>query len=62
VFSVHLLLCLAVLALVGEPIHAHAGLLDALLLAGTLLTLYAVARLSLGGAEALRARRTAVAA
>jgi hypothetical protein len=61
VFSVHLLLCLALLALVGEPIHSHASLLDAVLLAGTLLTLYGVARLSLGGEHALRARRKALA-
>jgi hypothetical protein len=61
VFSVHLLLCLALLALVGEPIHSHASLLDAVLLAGTLLTLYGVARLSLGGEDALRARRKALA-
>jgi hypothetical protein len=61
VFSVHLLLCLALLALVGEPIHAHASLLDAVLLAGTLLTLYGVARLSLGGELARRMRRKALA-
>ena len=61
VFSVHLLLCLALLALVGEPIHAHASLLDAALLAGTLLTLYGVARLSLGGEHARRMRRKALA-
>jgi len=62
VFSVHLLLCLALLALVGEPIHAHASLLDAVLLAGTLLALYGVARLSLNGEQVLRARRKALAA
>jgi len=61
VFSVHLLLCLALLALVGEPIHSQASLLDAVLLAGTLLTLYGVARLSLGGEHVLRARRKALA-
>jgi hypothetical protein len=62
VFSVHLLLCLGLLAVVGEPIHAHASLLDAVLLVGTLVTLYAVARLSLGGERTLRARRKALAA
>ena len=61
VFSVHLLLCLALLALGGEPIHAHASLLDAVLLAGTLLALYGVARLSLNGEQVLRARRKALA-
>jgi len=49
------------LALVGEPIHSQASLLDAVLLAGTLLTLYGVARLSLGGEHVLRARRKALA-
>ncbi|HET9763371.1 MAG TPA: OpgC domain-containing protein [Casimicrobiaceae bacterium] len=56
VFSAHLLLCLGVLAVVGAPIHSHPGPLDAALLAGTLAALYVVARLSLSGERALRAR------
>jgi hypothetical protein len=47
VFSAHLLVCLVVLATVGDAVAPHVGVLDAALLAGTLVTLYAVARASL---------------
>lgn len=56
VFSAHLLLCLVVLATVGDAIGPHVGLLDAALLAGTLVTLYAVARASLPRAKSHRGR------
>jgi len=55
VFSAHLVVCLAVLATAGEDVRPRLGLLDAALLLGTLVTLYAVARASLGGGRALRA-------
>jgi hypothetical protein len=63
VFSVHLLLCLAALTIVGDALRPQADWLpDAALVAGTLLVLYGVARASLGGEQALRARRRALAA
>ena len=54
VFSGHLVLCLALLTIVGQSIAPHAGLLDAGLVAGSLVTLYGVARASLGSARLLR--------
>jgi hypothetical protein len=56
VFTAHLVVCLALLATVGDVAQTHPGLLDALLLLGTLVTLYAVARVSLGGSKAIRSR------
>jgi hypothetical protein len=55
VFSAHLVVCLAVLATAGDDVRPHLGLLDAALLLGTLVTLYVIARASLGGGKALRA-------
>ena len=55
VFSAHLVVCLAVLATAGEDVRPRLGLLDAALVLGTLVTLYAIARVSLGGGKALRA-------
>lgn len=60
VFSAHLLLCLVLLATVGEAVQPNVSLLDWALLAGTLMMLYGVARVSLGGGAALRARRNAL--
>jgi len=60
VFSVHLLVCLAVLAAVGDVVQPHVGLADTMLVAGTLVTLYAVARAMLEGGEALRMRWAAL--
>jgi hypothetical protein len=55
VFTAHLVVCLALLATIGDVVETHPGLLDATLLLGTLVTLYAVARVSLGGGKAMRA-------
>lgn len=60
VFSAHLLVCLALLAAVGDAVQPHVSLADTMLVAGTLVTLYAVARAMLGGGEALRMRRAAL--
>ncbi len=57
VFSAHLLVCLVVLATVGDAAGPHVGLLDAALLAGTLVTLYAVARASVPRETRARRRR-----
>jgi len=54
VFSAHLVLCLALLTIVGEGVAPHAGLPDAGLLLGSLVTLYGIARLSLGSARVPR--------
>ena len=52
VFTAHLLLCLAVLATAREALEPHRlSLLDAMLLLGTLVTLYAIARASLAAAS-----------
>jgi hypothetical protein len=62
VFAAHLVVCLALLASGGDVLEPHrVGLLDAALLVGTLVTLYAVARASLGGSKALRDYRAAAA-
>ena len=60
VFSAHLVVCLAVLATYREDSNPHLGFLDAALLLGTLVTLYAVARVALGGGKTLRAQWRAV--
>ena len=57
VFTAHLLLCLALLATVGDAVRPHASPIDAALVTGTLLTLYAVARATLDGGRAIRDRR-----
>jgi hypothetical protein len=59
VFVAHLVVCLALLATVGDAVGPDVSLLDAVLLLGTLVTLYAVARVSLGGGKALRAQLAA---
>jgi len=54
VFSAHLLVCLVVLASIGDDVGPHVSVLDAALVLGTLVTLYAIARASLGGGKAIR--------
>jgi hypothetical protein len=56
VFSAHLVVCLSVLAAYGEDVDPQLGLLDAGLLLGTLVTLYAFARAALDGGEVLRSQ------
>jgi hypothetical protein len=54
VFAAHLVLCLVLLATGGDALDArHVSLLDGALLVGTLITLYAIARATLGGAKVL---------
>ena len=54
VFAAHLVLCLVLLATGGEALDPqHVSLLDGALLAGTLVTLYAIARMTLGGAKVM---------
>ena len=47
VFSAHLVLCLSLPATVGDDVTARSGVVDAALLTASLMTLYAVARISL---------------
>ncbi len=47
VFSAHIVLCLCVLATLGDDAAAHSGALEATLLAGSLAALYVVARVAL---------------
>ena len=54
VFTAHLVLCLGILATAGEELAAHASLEGAALVAGTLVTLYAVARVMLAGERTVR--------
>ena len=54
VFSAHLLVCLVVLAWIGDDVAPNVGLLDAALVLGTLAMLYAIARASLGGGKVIR--------
>ena len=61
VFAAHLVLCLTLLAMGGDALDGqHVSLLDSALLVGTLVTLYAIARATLGGSRLL-ARWSAVA-
>jgi hypothetical protein len=54
VFSAHLVLCLVLLAMGGDTLDpGHVSLLDGALLAGTLVTLYVIARATLGGSRIL---------
>jgi len=54
VFSAHLVLCLVLLAMGGDTLDpGHVSLLDGALLAGTLVTLYVIARVTLGGSRIL---------
>jgi hypothetical protein len=61
VFTAHLVLCLAILATAGEALVAHASFEGAVLVAGTLVTLYAVARVALAGDRIVRAPLSAAA-
>ena len=55
VFAAHLMVCLALLATVGDTLESQpVSVLDAALLVGTLVTLYAIARATLGGGAAIR--------
>jgi hypothetical protein len=59
VFTAHLLVCLAVLATGGAMIEPHPlSLLDGLLVLGTLVTLYGVARAALSGEKAIAIYRS----
>ena len=51
VFTAHLVLCLAILATAGEMLAAHPSVEGAVLVMGTLVTLYAVARVTLAGGK-----------
>lgn len=55
VFTAHLVLCLAILSTAGEALVAHASFEGAALVVGTVVTLYAVARLALSGERIVRA-------
>jgi hypothetical protein len=55
VFTAHLVLCLAMLATAGDALVAHASFEGAALVVGTLMALYAVARLALNGERIVRA-------
>lgn len=62
VFSAQLVICLAVLALVGDAARPHLSVFEAALVVGALLALYGVARASLDGGGFLRGHRRALAA
>ncbi len=54
VFAAHLVLCLVLLATGSDALDPqHVSLLDGALLAGTLVTLYVIARVTLGGSKVL---------
>lgn len=62
VFGAHLVICLAVLAAVGDATHSHLHLTDVALLLGTLAALWGVARASLDAPQAFRSAGRTVAA
>ncbi|HKU87962.1 MAG TPA: OpgC domain-containing protein [Casimicrobiaceae bacterium] len=62
VFTAHLVLCLAILATAGEALVGHASVEGAALVVGTLVTLYAVARVALAGERIVPAPLIAAAA
>jgi hypothetical protein len=62
VFSAHVLICLALLTIIGDAVRPHLSVFETALLVGTLVTLYGVARASLGGEQLFRAHRSALAA
>jgi hypothetical protein len=62
VFSAHLMICLAVLTIVGDTVRPHLSVSETLLLLGTLGTLYAIARATLAAPRAMRAGGRALAA
>ena len=59
VFAAHLVLCLAILSTAGEALVAHASFEGAVLVVGTIVTLYAVARVALAGGERMLRVRVA---
>lgn len=61
VFSAQLVICLAVLALVGDTARLHLSIFETTLVLGALLVLYGVARASLDGGEFLRGHHRALA-
>jgi hypothetical protein len=61
VFSAHLLICLAILAILGDAPRPHLSIFESVLLLGTLTILYGVARATLAGPDAIRAGRRAIA-
>lgn len=61
VFSAHLLICLAILTVLGGTPRPHLSIFEATLLLGTLAVLYAVARATLAGPQAIRAHGRALA-
>jgi hypothetical protein len=62
VFSTHLLICLALLTIIGDAPRRHLSIFETALLLGTLLALYGVAHASVGGGDVIRARGRALAA
>ncbi|MET0345140.1 MAG: OpgC domain-containing protein [Casimicrobiaceae bacterium] len=53
VFSAHLVLCLSLLATVGDDVTARSGVVDAALLTASLVTLYVVAKIALRRSKGL---------
>jgi hypothetical protein len=62
VFSAHLLICLAILAVLDGTPRPHLSIFEATLLLGTLAVLYGVARATLAGPQAIRVHGRALAA
>ena len=62
VFSAHLLICLAILAILGDVPRPHLSIFESVLLLGTLVILYGVARATLAGPRAIRDGGRALAA
>ena len=62
VFSAHLLICLALLTVVGDAVRPHLSVFETLLLLGALAALYGVAEATLAAPRVLRAGSRALAA
>ena len=62
VFSAHLLICLALLTIIGEAARPHLSVFETLLLLGTLAALYGVAQATLAAPRVVRAGSRALAA
>jgi hypothetical protein len=62
VFSAHLLICLALLTIVGDAVRPHLSVFETLLLLGTLAALYGVAQATLAAPRVVRAGSRALAA
>jgi hypothetical protein len=62
VFSAHLLICLALLTILGDAPRPHLSIFEAALLLGVFVALYGVARLTLAGPRVLRVQGRALAA